>query len=82
MFLLLLFSDRAASRLPVLSCFFKSRENVPVRERPSGSAVGKAAKLHSTRSVLPRQGQAFHAMESSRQGTFLRSFRFYEKNQK
>ena len=29
----------------VLSYFFKSRENVPDRERPSGSAVGKAAKL-------------------------------------
>ena len=28
----------------VLSCFFKSRENVPDRERLSGFAAGKAAK--------------------------------------
>ena len=34
----------------------------------------------STRSVLPRQGHAFHVMESSRKGTFFGSFRFYEKN--
>ena len=30
--------------------------------------VCKTSKLHSTRSVLPRQGHAFHAMESSRKG--------------
>ena len=31
-------------RPDLLSCFFKSRANVPVRERPSGFAAGKAAK--------------------------------------
>ena len=31
-------------RPALLSCFFKSRANVPVRERPSGFAAGKAAK--------------------------------------
>ena len=33
-----------------------------------GFEVCKTSKLHSTRSVLPRQGHAFHAMESSRKG--------------
>ena len=34
----------------------------------SGIEVCQTSKLHSTRSVLPRQGHAFHAMESSRKG--------------
>ena len=78
----------------VLSCFFKSRENVPDRERLSGFAAGKAAKRRTeSRFAKPRSSIARAACRPDRgklpacqevpeREAFLRSFCFCKKNQK
>ena len=56
------FACTGRGRRPDAPCFvllFKSRENVPDRERPSGSAVGKAAERRTeSRFVKPRNSIA------------------------
>ena len=52
----------------LLSCFFKSRANVPVRERPSGFAAGKAAQRQAIVATATKIAAAGGREAAKRQG--------------